>query len=54
MYGKGGVFVQTDTMRLYLWSAGPDLSTFRLAPSRPELRSIMCATVRSSAARAAT
>ena len=34
--------------------AGPDLSTFRLARSRPELCSIMCATVRSRSARAAT
>ena len=36
--------------------AGPDPSTFRLARvrSRPELWSIMCATVRSRAARAAT
>ena len=34
--------------------AGPDLSTFYLARSRPELCSIMCATVQSRAARAAT
>ena len=33
--------------------AGPDVSIFRLARSRPELWSIMCATVRSRAARAA-
>ena len=33
---------------------GPDVSTFHSAHSRPELWSIMCATVRSRAARAAT
>ena len=34
--------------------AGPDLSTFCLACSRPELCSIMCVTVQSRAARTAT